>query len=53
MPIKNICERDDITEVISYNLEKNIFETKRILRKIVTEGTEQFWKIWYEDPITH
>ena len=53
MPIKDICERDDITEVISYNLEKNIFETKRILRKIVTEGTEQFWKIWYEDPITH
>ena len=53
MSIKDICERDDINEVISYNLEKNIFETKKILRKMITPGTEQFWKIWYEDPITH
>lgn len=52
MTIKEICEREDITEVVSYNEEKEIFETKKILRKIVTPGTEQFWKIWYTDPLT-
>ena len=52
MSIKEVCERDDVTEVVSYNTETNVFETKKILRKIVTPGTEQFWKIWYRDPIT-
>lgn len=52
MSIKDVCERDDITEVVSFNLEKKVFEVKPILRKIVTPVTNPFWKIWYRNPVT-
>lgn len=50
--IEEVCNDDSITEVISYNHELNIFEPKRILRKIVTPGREQFWKVYFENPVT-
>lgn len=50
--IEDVCNDDSITEVISYNHELNIFEPKRILRKIVTPGKEQFWKVYFENPVT-
>lgn len=52
MSIKDVCERDDITEVVSFNLEKKVFEVKPILRKIVTPVVSPFWKIWYRNPVT-
>lgn len=50
--IEEVCNDDSITEVISYNHELNIFEPKQILRKIVTPGREQFWKVYFENPVT-
>jgi len=40
MYIKDICENDAITHVLSYNHEKQIFEQKRILRRFITQVSE-------------
>lgn len=52
MSIKEVCENESITEVMSYNLENNIFEPKKILRKMVTPANGSFMAIYYNDPIT-
>lgn len=43
--IKEIYEDDKIQSVLSFNLEKNIFEEKKILRKICTT------RKWRENPV--
>ena len=52
LPIQEVCEREDITHVMSYNTETQHMEVKPIVRKIVTPATEQFWNVWYQNPIT-
>lgn len=52
MTIKEICENDSITEVMSFNEEKQILEPKKILRRMITSMSEQFWKVSYKNPIT-
>lgn len=44
MSIRGICEKK-LTDVMSYNLEKQRYEKKKILRRIVTPATERFYKI--------
>ena len=51
--IEEIYENPFITEVMSYNEEKNIYEPKRIVRKIRQEFNDNFWKIHYVNPITN
>ena len=50
--IKQICESTGINEVVSYNLEKQTFENKPIIRKIITPNKSPFLKIEYTDPTT-
>lgn len=50
--IENIYNNPNITEVMSYNFEKECYEVKPILRKMKTEYNERFWKIKYINPIT-
>ena len=51
LPIQEICDREDIKEVVSYNLQTGKLENKPILRRIVTPNTSRFMMIWYQDPI--
>lgn len=50
--IEEIYNNPYITEVMSYNFEKNIYEPKKILRKIKTPFNDKFWKIEYMNPVT-
>ena len=52
LPIKEVCARDDIKEVVSYNTQLQKLEVKPILRKIVTPNTDRFMTLWYQNPIT-
>lgn len=48
--IKEIYENPYITEVMSYNEEKNIYEKKKIIRKIRQEFNGNFYRIKYLNP---
>lgn len=50
--IKEIYEDDSINEVMSYNIETNKYEIKRILRKFKTPFNSKFWRVYYKDPVT-
>ena len=52
MTIKNVYENPTVTEVVSYNLETNKYEIKKIKRKIRTEHNDYFWRLNYINPIT-
>lgn len=51
--IENIYNNDSITEVMSYNFEKECYEPKKILRKIRTEFNDRFMKLCYINPVTN
>lgn len=51
--IEEIYNNPFINSVMSYNLDKNIYEEKKILRKIKTPFNKCFWKIEYTNPITN
>lgn len=51
--IENIYNNDSITEVMSYNFEKECYESKKILRKIRTEFNDRFMKLCYINPVTN
>lgn len=55
MTIEEIYNNPFINEVMSYNLEKNIYEPKRIIRKIKSENQDRkcFYTIQYINPITN
>lgn len=52
MTIESIYENPNIMEVISYNLETNEYEIKKIIRKIRIEHNDFFWRLNYVNPIT-
>ena len=43
--IKNICEKDEYTHVMSFNVKTKKYEAKRIIRKIVSEHNARWLKI--------
>lgn len=49
MRIDEVCERDDVNEVMSWNVEHQVMEPKRILRKLVTPHNQGFSIVWYHD----
>ena len=53
LPIQEVCERDDIKEVMSYNLQTHQLENKPIVRRIITPNKEKFMTVWYQNPITN
>lgn len=51
--MEEVYENPYITEVMSYNFEKNIYEPKKILRKIRNDFNDKFWKLIYTNPVTN
>ena len=49
--IKDICEDEKITKVLSYNEDKKIFEPKSIIRKIKTKMEENWYHLLIEDEL--
>lgn len=49
--IKEVYENPYITHVMSYNEEKNIYEKKKIIRKIRQEFNGNFYRIKYLNPV--
>lgn len=50
--ILEIFEDDSITEVVSYNTEKDEYQVGKILRKFRTPYNDRFWKVYYDDPVS-
>lgn len=48
MTIKEIYENDNISEVMSYNLELNKYETKKIIHKYRSSYNKKFSKVYYK-----
>lgn len=46
-----IYEDNSIDTVLSYNLETNTYEPKKILKKIRTYYNQKFWRVKYYNPI--
>lgn len=51
--IEEIYNNKFITEVMSYNFDKNIYEPKKIVRKMRQDFNDNFWKITYTNPLTN
>jgi len=51
--IGEICDSDEINEVMSYNLETRTYEPKRILNKFKNQFNEKFWRVYYKNPATN
>ena len=51
--IEEIYEDDTVTEVMSFNLETNRYESKKILKKYKSEFNSKFWKLYYVNPLNN
>lgn len=47
--IGEVYSNEKITEVLSYNIETNTYEPKKILRKFKTSFDDRFCKVYYKD----
>lgn len=52
MSISRIYNNDNIQEVMSYNIDTNEYEIKKILRKYKTPYNNKFWKVYYKNPVS-
>lgn len=50
--IGEIYEDDSIDEVLSYNIETDMYEPKKIVRKYRSEFNDRFCKVYYEDKLS-
>lgn len=49
----DIYNDDNVTSLISYNIELRKYEVKKILRKFKTPYGKKFWKVYYVDPVDY